>query len=78
MARRRVVLVAAALALCLGPPGTTLAQQGDKEGREERQERSCEEICGELAAQRCDEVESMECNFYILGCLSGCNYGKTI
>ncbi len=73
MARRRVILVAAALALCLGPPATTLAQQ-----EEPKKEPTCEEICADLAAQHCDDIDSMECNFFILGCMAGCNYGKSI
>lgn len=71
--RRMVMSVVAALLLCLGPPGATLAQQG-----EEEKPRTCEEICAELAAQNCEEIDSMQCNFYIMGCLSGCEVGRLI
>jgi hypothetical protein len=37
---------------------------------------SCEDICAELAAKNCAKIDSMKCNFYILGCLAGCGFAK--
>ncbi len=65
--RRRLVLLIAALGLVLGQPSAAVAA-----------ERSCEEICGERAAQNCEEIDSMKCNFYIAGCLAGCTFAKII
>lgn len=38
--------------------------------------KSCSEYCGEKAAANCDDVDSFECTWYILGCLAGCNIAK--
>lgn len=65
--RKRLLLLAAAMALLLGQPSAAAAA-----------ERSCEDICGELAAQNCEVIDSMGCNFYIAGCLAGCTFGKII
>lgn len=40
--------------------------------------RSCEDICGELAAQNCEKIDSMKCDFYIIGCLAGCSVGQLL
>lgn len=38
--------------------------------------KSCPEYCGERAAAECDDIESFECGWYILGCLAGCNIAR--
>lgn len=38
--------------------------------------KSCDVYCGEQAAQNCDDVDSLECGWYIVGCLAGCNLAK--
>jgi hypothetical protein len=67
--RRRLLLLAAALALLMGQPA--VAEEPPKE-------RTCEAICAELAAQNCEEVDSMECNYFVMGCIYGCRVGKVI
>jgi hypothetical protein len=64
--RRRLLLMAAALAFALGQPAPALAEE------------SCEDICGEKAAANCEDIDSMKCGAYIVGCLSGCSTGKII
>jgi hypothetical protein len=63
--RRRLLLMAAAVAFTLGQPAPALAD-------------SCEDICGEKAAANCEDIDSMKCGAYIIGCLSGCSTGKII
>lgn len=36
----------------------------------------CTQYCGERAADDCDDIDSFECGFYILGCLAGCNLAR--
>lgn len=62
---RRLLLLAAAVALGLGQPSAALAK-------------SCEDICGEKAAANCEDIDSLKCGAYIVGCLSGCSTGKII
>ncbi len=38
--------------------------------------RPCTEHCGERAAAHCEDIDSFECGFYILGCLAGCRISK--
>jgi len=63
--RRKLLLVAAAVAFGLAQPSAALAA-------------SCEDICGEKAAANCEDIDSLKCAAYILGCLSGCSTGKII
>ncbi len=63
--RRGFLLLAAGLVLGLGQPSAALAE-------------SCEDICGEKAAANCEDIDSMKCAAYIIGCLSGCSTGKII
>ncbi len=58
--RRKVLLLASALALTLGGPRPALAQP-------------CEDYCGEKAAANCDDIDSFGCAMYIVGCLVGCS-----
>lgn len=32
----------------------------------------CYRHCGSRAAERCDDIHSLRCAFYIFGCLAGC------
>ena len=66
---RRRLLLLAGLALLLSAPAAA---------EEPPQERSCEEICAELAAQNCEKIDSMACNYYIMGCHSGCAFARKI
>lgn len=63
---RRLLAALAALALlaATGPRPETLYAK------------SCSEYCGEKAAANCDDIDSFECAWYILGCLAGCNLKK--
>ena len=63
--RRKLLLLAAAVAFGLARPSPVLA-------------RSCEDICGEKAAANCEDIDSLKCGAYIVGCLSGCSTGKII
>lgn len=36
----------------------------------------CTEYCGEKAAENCDDIDSFECGWYIVGCLAGCNLAR--
>ncbi|MGD8699832.1 MAG: hypothetical protein PVJ43_11105 [Gemmatimonadales bacterium] len=63
--RRKLLLMAAAVAWGLAQPSPALAE-------------SCEDICGERAAANCEDIDSLKCGAYILGCLSGCSTGKII
>lgn len=65
MMRRILLLLAAAVAFGLGQPTAALAE-------------SCEDICGEKAAANCEDIDSLKCGAYIVGCLSGCSTGKII
>lgn len=37
---------------------------------------TCSDYCGDRAAEECDDLDSFECGFYILGCLAGCNIAR--
>jgi hypothetical protein len=63
--RKKLLLMAAAAAIGLAQPSPALAD-------------SCEDICGEKAAANCEDIDSLKCGAYILGCLSGCSTGKII
>ncbi len=74
--RRRLVLLAVAVALLLGRPG---AATGFTVIIPDALLRVvCEAICAEKAKENCEVIDSMVCNFYVAGCLSGCNYGMLI
>lgn len=62
---RKLLLLATAAVLTLGQPTPLQAA-------------SCEDICGEKAAQNCEDIDSVKCAFYIMGCLAGCSVGKLI
>ncbi len=64
--KKRLMLLAAAVALGLGQPQLAQAQEGA----------SCEDLCGELAAKNCDNIDSFKCALYIMGCLVGCSVEK--
>jgi len=64
--RRKLVVLAAALLVGLAAP-TQSALAKD-----------CEDICGEMAAKNCENIDSMKCAFYIWGCLSGCSVGQIL
>lgn len=36
----------------------------------------CTEYCGEKAAEKCDDIDSFECGWYIAGCLAGCHIAR--
>lgn len=36
----------------------------------------CPDYCGQKAADRCSDINSWECTWYIAGCLAGCNLRK--
>lgn len=38
--------------------------------------RDCTQHCGEQAAANCDDIDSLECGFYIVGCLAGCKISQ--
>jgi hypothetical protein len=42
------------------------------------QARMCEDICADKVVENCEVIDSVKCNAYILGCLSGCSVGKII
>jgi hypothetical protein len=63
--RRMLLLMAAAASFGMAQPSPALAE-------------SCEDICGERAAANCQDIDSLKCGAYILGCLSGCSTGKII
>ncbi len=63
--RKKLLLMVAAAAFGLGQPSPALAE-------------SCEDICGEKAAANCEDIDSLKCGAYIVGCLSGCSTGKII
>ncbi len=63
--RRKLLLMAAAVGFGLAQPSPALAE-------------SCEDICGEKAAANCEDIDSLKCGAYIVGCLSGCSTGKII
>lgn len=65
---RRRLLLLAGLALLLSAPAAA----------QEAREPTCDEICAELAAQNCEKIDSMACNYYIMGCHSGCSFAKKI
>lgn len=62
------MLLAAAAALAIGQPQAARAQQ----------EKSCEDLCGELAAANCENIDSFKCAMYIMGCLVGCSVEKIV
>lgn len=62
---RRLIMALAVSALAMTQPAPAFA-------------RSCEDICGELAAKNCDQINSVSCGFYIGGCLAGCSVGKIV
>lgn len=64
--KKTLMLLAAAVALGLGQP--PLAQA--------KEEASCEDLCGELAAKNCENIDSFKCSLYIMGCLVGCSVEK--
>ncbi len=68
MMRRRLVLLAAVATLAVGQPEAARAQQ----------EESCEDLCGELAAANCENIDSFKCAMYIMGCLVGCSVEKIV
>lgn len=63
--RNKFLLLAAAATLTLSQPAPALAT-------------SCEDICAELAAKNCDNIDSAKCGVYIFSCLAGCSVGKII
>ena len=74
--RRRLLLLAAAMALLLGQPGSAMGMPWIGPGI--LKEIECEVLCADKANEYCRVIDSMKCNFYLAGCLSGCNYGKLI
>ncbi len=66
--RKRLMLVAAALALTLGQPQHAFGKE----------ESSCEDICGEQAAGNCEDIDTFKCAMYIIGCLVGCSVEKLV
>lgn len=36
----------------------------------------CTQHCGEQAAANCDDIDSFECGWYIVGCLAGCKVAR--
>ncbi len=47
------------------PPPARAAEKADPE--------RCQDYCAEMAAQKCERIDSWKCTWYILGCLAGCN-----
>jgi hypothetical protein len=72
MMRRKLVVLTALLALALGQPTQALGDP-DRE-----RERDCEDICADLAAENCEDIDSVRCGFLIAGCLLGCSMGKLV
>ena len=64
--RRMLSTLVAAMVIAMGPPAQSAFA------------RDCEEICGERAAENCENIDSLKCAFYIWGCLSGCSVGQII
>lgn len=62
------MLVAAALAMALGQPQHVFAKE----------ESGCEDICGELAADNCEDIDTFKCAMYIIGCLVGCSVEQLV
>lgn len=63
---RRLLLASAALAtLTATAPGPSLMAA-----------KPCTEYCGEKAAENCDDIDSFECGWYIVGCLAGCSISR--
>lgn len=73
---RRLLLLTAAMALLLGQPASAVGWPFIRTDWIERI--VCEVICAEKAKENCTVIDSMKCNFYISGCLSGCSYGMLI
>jgi hypothetical protein len=61
---KRLWLVLALSVLSLPPAASAADQSGPAR---------CQEYCGEMAAAKCDRIDSWGCTWYILGCLAGCN-----
>lgn len=36
----------------------------------------CNSYCGARAAERCEDLHSLSCGFYMMGCLAGCRLRK--
>ncbi|MDT8435547.1 MAG: hypothetical protein RRA92_02210 [Gemmatimonadota bacterium] len=68
---RRLMAAVAALALVLA--GLTPAAVPDAQARGAV---ACDDYCGERAAARCEDVDSLRCGIYIASCLAGCNVRK--
>ncbi|UCF18787.1 MAG: hypothetical protein JSU87_12710 [Gemmatimonadota bacterium] len=62
---RRPLVLAAVTAFVLSQPAPAFAK-------------TCEDICGERAAEKCENIDSMKCAAYIAGCLAGCYFGKLV
>jgi hypothetical protein len=73
---RRLLLLTAAIALLLGQPASAIGFPLIRPSLIARI--VCEAICAEKAKENCTVIDSMKCNFYITGCLSGCSYGTLI
>lgn len=63
--KKKLLLAVAAVMLTLGQP--TVAHAAD-----------CEEVCGEKAAQNCEDIDSVKCAAYIIGCLAGCSFQEMV
>lgn len=65
---RRIVTAGALLALATVTGGGSGVRRADAALKID-----CPNYCGERAAARCDNIDSWECTWYIVGCLAGCN-----
>lgn len=65
---RRTALALVSLALLLGA--------GPGEARAAGDEEACTSYCGKRAAERCEDIESFKCLWYMAGCLAGCNLAR--
>ncbi len=63
---KKLMLLAATATLALGQPQAVPAKEA----------KGCEDLCGELAAKNCDNIDSFKCAMYIMGCLVGCSVEK--
>lgn len=63
---RRATLAFAALTLLLG------AESRPAAAADQEKTVSCTEYCGKKAAERCEDIQSLRCLWYMAGCLAGC------
>lgn len=67
--RRAILTLSAVSVLAASGPGVP-------EALARREASFCPRYCGKKAAAHCDDIDSWDCGWYILGCLAGCNLAR--